>query len=95
MKKIDQIIEQVKAEFEAVSIKFDSFHSVHEGYAVLLEEVDELWENVKLKASVKGRLFEIYREAKQIAAMAIRIIHDCCYGKMGLFDERRIQSKSN
>ena len=85
-KKLEIIIEQVKAEFEKATIKFDSFNNAHEGYAVLLEEVDELWENVKLNQSIEGRPYEIYKEAKQVAAIAIRIIYDCCYGKMGIFE---------
>lgn len=47
------------------------FHNQHEGYAVLLEEVDELWEEVK-KNQKNYNLEEQRKEAKQIAAMAIR-----------------------
>lgn len=47
--------------------------SGHEGYAVLLEEVDELWDLVKTDKvkSPEGR-----KEAIQIAAMALRFILD-------------------
>lgn len=45
-------------------------HSYHEGYAVLLEEVDELWDEIKAKTPVHGR---IANEAIQVAAMALRI----------------------
>lgn len=84
---INTIIGQVLAEFYSAEIKFDSFNNAHEGYAVLLEEVNELWENVKLNQKIEGRLYNIYKEAKQVAAMAIRIIFDCCYGKMGVFEQ--------
>lgn len=57
------------------------FNSDHEGYAVLLEEVDEYWDEVKngYKRSGKDRgLWNLKKrnEAVQIAAMAIRIIQE-------------------
>jgi len=49
--------------------RFESFNSPHEGYAVILEELDELWEQVKAN---RGREPDAINEAKQIAAMAVR-----------------------
>lgn len=43
----------------------------HEGWAILREEVDELWDLVKAD---QGRSPEAQTEAVQIAAMAIRYI---------------------
>ena len=40
--------QEIFEEFAHASSKFPSFASEHEGYAILLEEVDELWEAVKL-----------------------------------------------
>ena len=48
----------------------------HEFYAVLLEEVDELWEEVKKQQRDEGR---IVREMIQIAAMCVR--HFETYGR--------------
>lgn len=51
-------------------------HSLHEGYAVLLEEVDELWAAVKRR----GEWFnqdEVLAELVQVAAMAQRMSEDC------------------
>lgn len=48
-----------------------NFHNLHEGYAVLKEEMDELWDEIKKKRPDK---LEIKTEAIQVAAMAIRII---------------------
>lgn len=49
-------------------------NSPHEGWAVIQEEVDELWDDVKANAS-RGQM---RKEAIQIAAMAVRFIEDLC-----------------
>ena len=46
---MNAILNSIQNEFVEASLKFSAFHSLHEGYAVLLEEVDELWEHVKMK----------------------------------------------
>lgn len=53
-------------------------HSLHEGYAVLLEEVDELWEQVRMKKE-KRDMFTIGKELVQIAAMAQRMAEDLIF----------------
>jgi predicted oxidoreductase (fatty acid repression mutant protein) len=45
---IESIAKEVVEELERAEKKFAGFNSSHEGYAVLLEEVDELWDVVKL-----------------------------------------------
>ena len=76
---ISNIQRLVEIEIIRAITKFDSFNNPHEGYAVLLEEVEELWENVKLNQKNPDRLRLIKQEAIQVAAMAIRLIHDCCW----------------
>lgn len=49
--------------------------SAHESYAVIQEEVDEFWEIVKRKAEHRDRK-QMKQELVQIAAMAMRAIHD-------------------
>lgn len=49
--------------------KFPPFNSSHEGYAVLLEELDEMWDEIK--ANNVPRSIE---EAIQVGAMAIRYV---------------------
>jgi hypothetical protein len=49
------------------------FRSAHEAYAVLLEEVDELWEECKKKKGVRS-LDLMRKEWMQIAAVAIKAI---------------------
>ncbi len=68
-------IQAIDQELIEASEKFPgSFCSKHEGYAVLLEETEELWDLVKRNGSGS----EMYNEAKQVAAMAIRFMQECC-----------------
>lgn len=54
----------------------EPFNSPHEGYAVILEEIDELWEEVRKNRS-KRDLHLMRAEALQVAAMALRFVTDC------------------
>lgn len=54
--------------------RFGPMKGPHEGYAVLLEEVDELWDAIKCNNS-KGKL---RAEATQIAAMALAFMVEVC-----------------
>ena len=47
------------------------FINMHHGYAVLLEEVDELWDEVKAGDKIKA-----HDEVIQVGAMALRFLHD-------------------
>lgn len=69
---------------EAVSAakKWGPFNSAHEAYAVLLEEVDELWDHVKTNQKRRD-LDAMRKEAMQVAAMAIRFMHDVCNEEVG------------
>lgn len=55
--------------------KFAAFNSAHEGYAVILEELDELWEEVKLKRTMRD-VERMRSETVQVAAMAVRFLTD-------------------
>jgi len=73
--KLAKIYQLIGIEFKEASAKFNNFNSIHEGFAVLLEEVDELWDTVKERRPSAEKLT---KEAKQVAAMAIRFLYDCC-----------------
>lgn len=64
-------LNEVYTEVQRATDKYPPFNSAHEGYAVLLEEVDELWAEVKRRQGQRDpeRLIE---EAKHVAAMAAR-----------------------
>lgn len=78
------VIEQVTADildewYKATTKLFPKFNSGHEGYAVILEELDELWLEVQAnKGDPRERNAKMYKEAKQVAAMAIRFMIDVC-----------------
>ena len=55
----------------ANNIHGTSLNSPHEGYAVILEELDELFEEIRKKQPNKSRMWE---EAIQIGAMAIKFV---------------------
>jgi|SRR3990167_4828392 len=57
-------------EYGKARAKYQPFHSAHEGYAVLLEEVDELWEWVRARSSNRSHE-AMWQECIQIAAMAM------------------------
>ena len=56
---------------------YPKFNSAHEGYAVLLEEVEELWDEVK-KNPRKRDPAAMREEAVHVAAMALRFLVDLC-----------------
>lgn len=68
-----QLLALIDAELERATTRFDSFHSSHEGWAVIREEVDELWEHVKANTGTER---EAMLEALQIATMALRYVYD-------------------
>ena len=75
---IEDILKMLSKEVIRATSKFGAFNNAHEGYAILLEEVDELWDGVKLKQSNTGRDTVILLEAIHVGAMALRFIMDCC-----------------
>ena len=74
---IQGAIYEVGDEVYRTTITNEPFNSAHEGYAVLLEEVDELWDEVKVRRSQRD-LNKMRKEACQVAAMAIRFMIDVC-----------------
>lgn len=68
----------IGAEVVRARSKFTTpFHNAHEGYAVMLEEVDELWAHVKTNQARRD-LPAMRNEAVQAAAMLVRFITEIC-----------------
>jgi len=68
-------MDAILKEFSTASLKYGKFASAHEGYAIIHEELDELWDEVKKNGATReGKLMT--REAMQVAAMAMRFMVD-------------------
>ena len=72
---ITLIADSVDAECQRAMSLHEPMNSVHEAYAVILEELDEFWEEVRKKKNERNPR-QMCQELTQIAAMAIRAIHD-------------------
>ena len=71
---VDRALEDVRKEYLRACNLHKPFHGTHEGYSVILEEVDELWDNIKYNSDP----YTLREEAVQVAAMAVRFMVDCC-----------------
>lgn len=91
-----EINNQVQKEMQAARNKYGTFHSTHEVYGVLKEEVDEFWELVKTKPdgfwkinngdvlfyTRHERVRFMISELKQIAAVALRAAQELENGEI-------------
>lgn len=69
--EIAALAEVVLDELDRALENHGGFCSAHEGYAVMLEELDELWEEIKKKNQSRLRMME---ESTQVAAMSIKFM---------------------
>lgn len=67
----------IEAEFYRASNLYPKFHSNHEAYAVIKEEVDELWDEIKKSKDIRGNN-EMTKELIQIGAMVVRYLDNLC-----------------
>lgn len=75
-------LEAIEKEYQRACKRFNSFHSPHEGYAVILEELDQLWGEIKKSDRWMSRLDDVSKirmraGATHVAAMALRFLTDC------------------
>lgn len=71
------IFDEVELELWKAERAWPPMNSAHEGYAIIAEELDELWDLVRMNQ--KHHDFKaMRRECLQIAAMAIRFAKDVC-----------------
>jgi hypothetical protein len=72
---VSSFYQHVRAELERACEKHPPLHSLHEAFAVLLEEVDEFKAEVWKQTSQRD-VTNMRRELVQIAAMCARVVHD-------------------
>ncbi len=82
LKILNPLLTEVQAEVMKALVNWPPFNSAHEGYAVLLEEVDELKEHVWVNQK-KRDLEKMRKEAIQVAAIAVRFLNDVCTEERG------------
>ena len=66
----------VKGELAEARRKHRPMNSLHEGYAVILEEFEEWWDEIKKRPENRDQ-HNLLKEAVQIAAMIQRTVEDC------------------
>ncbi len=71
--KQSEAFSKIRKELLRAQTKPCSYSSAHEGYAVILEGLDKLWDEVKHNRTT---LYEV--EAVQVAATAIQFLIDVC-----------------
>ncbi len=66
---LDEVLDAIRNEFLRARNKHSPLASAHEGYAVILEELDETWDEIKRDDFDAAR-----EEAVQVGAMAVAFI---------------------
>lgn len=88
---VNEINRLASEELSRANEKFEPFRSAHEGYAVILEEIDEakaemadvnlhkaiLWELIKTNVSTADEIEALRFRATRLAAETIQIIAMC------------------
>lgn len=78
---IEPVLAAVTFELGNAQRLFPPFNSAHEGYAVIAEELEELWDEIKANkggTATTDNPDDMRHEAIQVAAMALRFIIDVC-----------------
>ena len=72
---IDYVLRQIGDEVAKAENLHAPINSAHEGYSVILEELDEFWEQVRLKRANRDPE-KMRQELIETAAMCVRTIRD-------------------
>lgn len=72
-------LSSVDLEYHKARTKFPKMSSAHEGYAIIKEELDELWDLIKQN---KGKSKEASEEVKQVAAMCLAYYLEVILGEL-------------
>lgn len=72
--RAEDAIQEIVQEFGRATKMHGMFPTAHHGYGAILEELDELWDEIKKKAKRRSR--DKVKEARQVGAMAMRFMVD-------------------
>jgi len=74
---LETLMKKIEMELNCAMQNYPPIRSYHEGYAVLKEELDELWDEIKkYKYNNPTNVDKIEKEAIQVAAITIRLVLD-------------------
>lgn len=71
---IEQISRNIRYAYDKARTKHKPMQSMHEGYAIILEEFEELWTEIKRYPKHDPSL--VYKEALHTAAMLLAFIKE-------------------
>ena len=73
--EVCEAVEAIREEYRRACLGHFAFNSPHEGWAVIFEEVEELWQEVRRRDHDPAAL---RAEAIQVGAMALRFLVELC-----------------
>jgi len=82
MGAVVRVLEAVRSELVYATSTYAPIASLHEGKAVIEEELEEAWQEIKRRPGELNKI-RVRRELIQTAAMAVRTIVDC----LGVVDD--------
>ncbi len=68
-----EILTEIAAEVERAKVHCEHFRSLHEAYAVMLEELQEVWA-ITMQKRQNRNADDLRKELIQVAAMAVKAI---------------------
>ena len=74
---LQTVLDEIGDELQRAEQMHAPINSLHEGYAVIAEELDEFWDQVKRKARDRDPV-AVRTELIQTAAMCVRTILNVC-----------------
>jgi hypothetical protein len=86
--RLDAALAEIRAEVIRARSLHKPFNSPHEAYAILQEEVDEYWDDVK-----RDRRVPAAAEAVQVGAVAARIVMEFVDPSHELFQPKTTPTK--
>ena len=67
------VLHEIHCEIERARVHSDKFANMHDAYAVILEELDEVWDITRQKKRDRDPV-ALRKELIQVAAMAVKAI---------------------